>query len=171
MAVGSNDLPDLATRLRALRSEREKPGFRSLVLAAKRIFNIVKDSPEFDLQPELLVEEAEKDLYAELVDVRRAVDTAAGEQRYEDCLKSMAGLVPGLDRFFAEVLVSVLKASSASSGGIIGLLLGGVLYPRRTGHESAPLSPLSHLDQYASVGSEYFVLRVSLMPWISVTSN
>jgi len=105
MAVGANNLPDLAARLRALRTMREAGEFRSLVLAAKRIFNIVKDSPEFELHPELLVEEAEKDLYADLVEVRRTVDEAADRRRYEDCLRHMEALVPSLDRFFAEVLV------------------------------------------------------------------
>ncbi|MCP4655912.1 MAG: glycine--tRNA ligase subunit beta, partial [bacterium] len=105
MAVGANNLPDLAARLRALRTMREASEFRSLVLAAKRIFNIVKESPEFELHPELLVEEAEKDLYANLVEVRRTVDEAADRRRYEDCLLHMEALVPSLDRFFAKVLV------------------------------------------------------------------
>ncbi len=106
MAVGANNLPDLAARLRALRTMREAAEFRSLVLAAKRIFNIVKESAEFELHPELLVEEAEKDLYANLVEVRRTVDEAADGRRYEDCLRHMEELVPSLDRFFAEVLVN-----------------------------------------------------------------
>lgn len=102
---GTSNLPDLELRLEALREVREEPWFRSLVLAAKRIFNIVKGSSETDLRPELLEEEAEKDLYAELVDVRRAVDEAADRRDYGQCLRRMADLVDGLERFFAEVLV------------------------------------------------------------------
>ncbi len=105
MAIGRRDIPDLEARLRALRTVREDPEFRSLVLAAKRISNMVKDSPEFELSAELFHEEAEKDFYEELVEVRRAVDESADAKQYEDCLRYMMPLVPLLDRFFAEVLV------------------------------------------------------------------
>ncbi len=104
-AIGVKNLPDLMARITALKTVREDSDFRSLVLAAKRIFNIVKDSPEFEVRPENLADGAERDLYDALVPVREEVDRAAGERRYEDCLRSMAALVPHLDRFFADVLV------------------------------------------------------------------
>ncbi len=104
-AIGANNLPDLVARITALRTVREDKDFRSLVLAAKRIFNIVKDSPEFELRQEELAAGAERDLHAALGPVRERVAAAASERRYEDCLRSMADLVPHLDRFFADVLV------------------------------------------------------------------
>ncbi|HEX9730495.1 MAG TPA: glycine--tRNA ligase subunit beta [Thermoanaerobaculia bacterium] len=105
VSAGTSNLPDLVRRMEALRQVREEPHFRSLVLSARRIFNIVKDSPEYELKPELLQEEAEKDLYAELMDVRRVVDEAADAGDYVTCLRRMEDLVPALDRFFADVLV------------------------------------------------------------------
>ncbi len=104
-AIGANNLPDLLARVTALQNMREEKGFRSLVLAAKRIINIVKDSPELEVRPEELAEGAEQGLHTALGPVREAVDQAAGERRYEDCLRQMARLVPHLDRFFADVLV------------------------------------------------------------------
>ncbi len=104
-AVGAKSLPDLVARISAIQTVREDADFRSLVLAARRIFNIVKDSPEFELRPEELAEGAERDLEGALGPVREEVDLAAGERRYEDCLRAMFALVPCLDRFFAEVLV------------------------------------------------------------------
>ncbi len=104
-AIGTKNLPDLLARVTALKAVREEADFRSLVLAAKRIFNIVKDSPEFELRPDELAAGAERDLHAALGPVREAVDRAAAERRYQDCLRSMADLVPHLDRFFADVLV------------------------------------------------------------------
>ncbi|MCP3963459.1 MAG: glycine--tRNA ligase subunit beta [bacterium] len=104
-AVGAKNLPDLVARLRALRAVRGEAEFRSLVLAAKRLFNIVRDSPEYDLHTAELAEGAEQDLHHALGGVRDEVDRAAGERRYEDCLRSMAKLVPHLDRFFSGVLV------------------------------------------------------------------
>ena len=104
-AVGGGSLPDLVARLRALQAFREEPDFRSLVLAAKRIFNMVQDFPELELSTEELTGGAERDLAEALHEVRRAVDLAADERRYEDCLRAMVELVPHLDRFFSEVLV------------------------------------------------------------------
>ena len=104
-AIGTKNLPDLLARVTALQNMREEKGFRSLVLAAKRIINIVKDSPELEVRPEELAEGAEQDLHTALGPVREAVDQAAGERRYEDCLRWMLDLVPHLDRFFADVLV------------------------------------------------------------------
>ena len=40
-----------------------------------------------------------------LASVRRNVDEAVGERRYEDGLRAMVEVVPHLDRFFADVLV------------------------------------------------------------------
>ncbi|MEM7355348.1 MAG: glycine--tRNA ligase subunit beta, partial [Acidobacteriota bacterium] len=104
-AVSVRNLPDRVARLEALRTVREEPEFRSLVLAAKRIFNISQDSREFEVRPEELAEGAEQDLHEALSEVREVVDLAVSEGRYEDGLRAMAELVPHLDRFFADVLV------------------------------------------------------------------
>lgn len=105
MAVGSTNLPELSERLKALKTVRGEESFHSLVQAAKRIFNIVQGAPEHELKPELLEEEAEKDLYADLVEVRRNVDEAVERRDYAESLRAMTTLVPHLDRFMAEVLV------------------------------------------------------------------
>lgn len=105
MAIGIQSLPDLLARARALQAMRDADQFRSLVLSSRRIYNIVKDWAEFELKPEMLVEEAEKDLYTTFVAVRDEVASAVRERGYEDALKSMEALVAPLDRFFNEVLV------------------------------------------------------------------
>lgn len=105
MAVGKKNLPDLAARVAALGEVRQSAEFGSLVLAARRIANIVRESPEYELDDELLVEEAEIALVTRLREVRETVNGAVGERRYEDGLHAMVELVPALDRFFADVLV------------------------------------------------------------------
>jgi glycyl-tRNA synthetase beta chain len=105
LAVGANDLPDLAARVAALHGMRERKGFLSVVLAAKRIANIVKDAPEHALDEGLLAEAAEKDLYAAFRDLKEVVEEAAAAGDYERCLGRTAELAEVLDRFFVEVLV------------------------------------------------------------------
>jgi glycyl-tRNA synthetase beta chain len=104
-AVGHSNLPDLVARIEALRTVREEADFRSLVLAAKRISNLVDGLGDEPFDEDLLVEEAERELAEALAAVRGEVDRAVAEHRYADGLRHIEALVPALDRFFAEVLV------------------------------------------------------------------
>lgn len=105
LAMGVTNLPDLRARVDALHKVREEPAFLSVVLAAKRIANIVKDAAEAPLDESALVEPAEKDLAAAFHGLRSEVEEAAAARDYERCLRRIAGLAPVLDRFFVEVLV------------------------------------------------------------------
>ena len=105
LAVGVSNLPDLRARVDALHKVREEAAFLSVVLAAKRIANIVKDAAEQPIDESLFVEPAEKDLAAAFEGLRAEVEEAASAGDYERCLRLIAGLAPVLDRFFVEVLV------------------------------------------------------------------
>jgi glycyl-tRNA synthetase beta chain len=105
LAMGVTSLPDLHARVDALHKVREEAAFLSVVLAAKRIANIVKDSAEAQLDEASLVEPAEKDLAAAFQGLRSDIEEAAAAGDYERCLRRIADLAPVLDRFFVEVLV------------------------------------------------------------------
>jgi len=105
LAVGVTSLPDLAARVDALHRMREQPGFLTVVQAAKRIANIVKDAAETPLDGTLLAEPAEKDLHAAFQGLRHEVEEAAASRDYDRCLRRILDLAPVLDRFFVEVLV------------------------------------------------------------------
>jgi glycyl-tRNA synthetase beta chain len=105
LAVGVTSLPDLAARVDALHRMREEPGFLTVVLAAKRIANIVKDAAENALDASLLAEPAEKDLHTAFEGLRNEVEEAAAARDYDRCLRRILDLAPVLDRFFVEVLV------------------------------------------------------------------
>lgn len=105
LAVGGSNLPDLRARVDALHRVREEPGFLTVVLAAKRIVNILKDAPEETLDEQFLAEPAEKDLYAAFQGLRSEAEEAAAAGEYERCLRRIADLAPVLDRFFVDVLV------------------------------------------------------------------
>ncbi len=105
LAAGTRDLPDLRARVDALHRMRDEPDFLSVVLASKRIVNIVKDAPEQPLDESALVEPAEKDLAAAFREMRDDIEESAATGDYLRCLRRIAGLAPVLDRFFVEVLV------------------------------------------------------------------
>jgi len=105
LAVGGDDLPDLKARVDALHQVREEETFLSVVLAAKRIVNIVKDQPEHSLKPEALVEPAEKALYEAHTRLRGEIEETAEARDYETALAKVGEFAEVLDRFFVEVLV------------------------------------------------------------------
>jgi glycyl-tRNA synthetase beta chain len=89
----------------ALNKVREERDFLSVVLAAKRIANIIRDAPEYELDEERFVEAAETALYEAFTGLRSEVEQAAADGDYERCLRRTAELAGVLDRFFVEVLV------------------------------------------------------------------
>ncbi len=105
LEVGATNLPDLRARVAAIHMVREEPGFRSVVLAAKRIANILRDAPEQELRADLLSEPAEKLLYQAYQNLKDDIKKAEQEKRYEACLRTMTSFADVLDRFFVEVLV------------------------------------------------------------------
>ncbi|HLX10880.1 MAG TPA: glycine--tRNA ligase subunit beta, partial [Thermoanaerobaculia bacterium] len=108
LAAGAANLPDLRARVDAIHRVRGEAAFLSVVLAAKRIANIVKDLPDQPFEPERLgepAEPAERELAAAFAGLRAEVEAAAAAGDYERALRRIAGLAPVLDRFFVEVLV------------------------------------------------------------------
>jgi glycyl-tRNA synthetase beta chain len=105
LAVGSGNLPDLKARVQALHGMRNDRGFLAVVLAAKRIANILKDTQEQAFHEERLREDAERALFKASRELRADVETAEGNGEYDECLRRIASFAHVLERFFAEVLV------------------------------------------------------------------
>ena len=105
LAVGSANLPDLLARVDAVHKVREEPDFLSVVLAAKRISNILRETSDQDLVEARLKEPAEQDLHRAAEALREDIDQAERQADYEQGLRAIAKLSEPLDRFFVEVLV------------------------------------------------------------------
>jgi glycyl-tRNA synthetase beta chain len=105
LAASVGSLPDLKARVDALHRVREDANFLTVVLAAKRIVNILKDAPAEKLDEQLFTQPAERDLHAAFQGLRAKVEEAAAAGDYERCLRRIADLAPVLDRFFTDVLV------------------------------------------------------------------
>ncbi len=105
LAAGSSILPDLLARVDAVHRVREEPEFLSVVLAAKRISNILREASDEDFEEARLKEPAEQDLHKKAEALRNDIDRAETRGDYEQCLRDIAKLSEPLDRFFVEVLV------------------------------------------------------------------
>jgi glycyl-tRNA synthetase beta chain len=120
LTAGGTDLTDLLARVEAIHRVRSEAGFLSVVQAAKRIANIVKDAPAQPFDAARLVEPAERDLAAAFAGMQAAAEAAAQAGDHERSLRRIADLAPVLDRFFVDVLV--MDPDAAVRANRIGLL-------------------------------------------------
>ena len=110
MAASSDDLPDLADRLEALRRIRRTENFPPLAAAFKRIRNILEKSAAAESIPDhpdpaVFGAEEERALHAAAEQVARAASPLKQQRRYAEALDHIATLRPVADKFFDKVMV------------------------------------------------------------------
>lgn len=98
-------LPEAVARGRALDAVRSEAAFRSLALAFKRVRNITDGQPDAPVEPTLLAEPAERELYDAAVAFHDRIGPLLAERRVDDAFAAMGPLAEVLDRFFVDVLV------------------------------------------------------------------
>ncbi|MEP6471017.1 MAG: glycine--tRNA ligase subunit beta [Acidobacteriota bacterium] len=105
--VGAWDFADAAERASALTEARRRMDFRSLVLAFKRIRNILPGTgPLGSPVSELYREASERALAADFLAAQGVLGELVSGRRYSEALETIASIAPSLDRFFVEVLVN-----------------------------------------------------------------
>ena len=107
LVEGLDRLHDIVERLDAVKAFAAMPESASLAAANKRITNILKktDLDIGDVDPSLLVEDAEKSLFAAMTRVRPQVDAAFAARDFAGALKTLAQLRDDVDAFFNGVMV------------------------------------------------------------------
>ncbi|MDX2494191.1 MAG: glycine--tRNA ligase subunit beta [Desulfuromusa sp.] len=98
---------DAIERIKALASLKNLDDFEPLAVAFKRVGNIIKGGLDQPIDPVLLTEECEKDLYASLQEVQGKVKKYISERNYSQALETIAGLRQPVDTFFDGVMVMV----------------------------------------------------------------
>ncbi len=104
--AGVWDFADAADRASALSEARRKTDFRSLILASKRIRNILGEERADAPRGELYREDAERQLASDFLQARQMVEDLASAHQYRAAMETIASIAPSLDRFFVEVLVN-----------------------------------------------------------------
>ncbi|HET97438.1 MAG TPA: glycine--tRNA ligase subunit beta [Desulfurivibrio alkaliphilus] len=105
LSVDFHELNDCRARIEALVAVGTQPAFPLLAAAFKRVNNIIKDNRDHAIDPELLSEEAEREL-------ARALDRAEAEAapllaagNYHQALLVILRMKEPVDRFFDQVMV------------------------------------------------------------------
>jgi glycyl-tRNA synthetase beta chain len=123
LALRPQRLSEVQKRLEAVRAFAALPEAQALAAANKRVSNILKKAEEA-VQPqvnaELLVEQAEQDLYAALQQVAPKAEQQFAAGDYTASLQTLAALRAPVDAFFEHVMVNAEDA--ALKANRLGLL-------------------------------------------------
>jgi len=105
LAIGFNYPTKALARIRALEEIKDKEEFKNLILAFKRVVNILKDRPKGKVNENLLVQEEEKALWKAYLENKQEILSAIEKDDYKSALKILLKLKPKIDNFFDNVLV------------------------------------------------------------------
>ena len=110
------DLVDLAGRMRALQTTTSLPEFDPLMVGFNRANNILKkegvkktELPPVD--PSLFQDDAERNLYSQLISIEERYDGLLKNHQYKEALQCSVKLKPHIDRFFEAVMVNAEDSS------------------------------------------------------------
>ncbi len=106
LAVWNGDPVDAEHRVRAISGLKSRPDFEPLMIAFKRVVNIIEGNPP-PADPTRFEHPSERKLYEDFQALEKRVQPLLKKQNYEQALAEMAGLRPTVDRFFDDVLVNV----------------------------------------------------------------
>lgn len=104
-AVGFDNPVDCLARIEALDQIRGQESFRVLAGSFKRIRNIVKENKNTEVNPDLLTEQAEQELFSALAGVREKALPLIWDREYRAALLEMLEMKGPVDRFFDHVMV------------------------------------------------------------------
>ncbi len=107
MHIDYSNIPDLVHRAQALQQFKTHEDFVRLVLGFKRVSNIIEEAGELKpVNPELLVEDAEKALYDGYLALEQRIAELLPKKNYTTCLDLLVEYGVTIDRFFDDVLVN-----------------------------------------------------------------
>ena len=107
LATGFHELLEAKRKIEALDTFRHRDDFELLLVAFKRVMNIIKGAEEQEIAPDLLEDEAEKVLFGKYNQLADSCRKLIAKQNYPQALETMAELKPEVDTFFDNVMVMV----------------------------------------------------------------
>ena len=109
-AGAGGSVADFADRAQAVQAFADDPNVESLIAANKRAANLLEQAGETsygEIDTDRLTIDAERALFAEVVEVEDALEALLQARDYPAVLGRLAALRPALDRFFDDVMVMV----------------------------------------------------------------
>jgi glycyl-tRNA synthetase beta chain len=107
LAVPSNDINDIATRIKALQDLRQSEIFEDFMVVYNRCNNLTKKWHDDSINVDVLVDESEINLNRSFNFIKYDVYRSINTRKYLDACKMLAGLRQEVDTFFNAVMVMV----------------------------------------------------------------
>jgi len=107
LSAGTDDLVATRRKAEALSSLRRQPDFENLVIAFKRVVNILPPGFSRLVNPQLFQTEAEALLWRETLALKERLSPLLAKEDFLAALEEISRLRPTVDRFFHEVMVMV----------------------------------------------------------------
>jgi len=107
LSKGIDDVVDIGNRINAIERVKELPDFEPLVIAFKRVANILAETTPGTVNPQLFEHQAEKALHNKYLEVSKPVHHFMKVSDYITALSTIATLRPEVDSFFDNVMVMV----------------------------------------------------------------
>ncbi len=107
LTAGFDDLVDCLQRIEELQQARGLEEFDPLIVAFKRVANILRNVPGVSFDAQLLQEEAERDLWKAFQEAEKETGGLLKARDYSAVFQLLASLRAPVDRFFTEVMVMV----------------------------------------------------------------
>ncbi len=117
-----DDVVDARKRVDALQQWKRREDFDAITIGFKRVVNILKNTSPSAVNPDLLTEIAEKNLFKAFRDVEGRVGPLIEQGDYANALEILAELRPAIDKLFDEVMVMVEDEKTRNNR--LGLLAG-----------------------------------------------
>ncbi len=105
LTFGASDLVRSIKKIEALKVFKDHPDFEPLVIAFKRVVNILKDFTGKSIDPSLFESDEERNLYDAFTEINKRVVSLVGEDKYKEALIEIARFRKPVDAFFDTVLV------------------------------------------------------------------
>ena len=102
---------DVRAKVEAFTNLKKQPHFEPLAIAFKRVASILDKKVDGEIDPGLLNEPAEKQLYEAFLKVRSPVLAHIKKKEFSKALEKMGEIKPSVDNFFDNVMVMVDDAS------------------------------------------------------------
>ncbi|MBT6716579.1 MAG: glycine--tRNA ligase subunit beta [Nitrospina sp.] len=107
LSTGMDSIVDVKAKVAAFTDLKKQPYFEPLAIAFRRVASILNKKVDGEIDPGLLNEPAEKQLYEAFLKVRNPVLDHIENKEFSKALEKMGEIKPAVDDFFDNVMVMV----------------------------------------------------------------
>lgn len=107
LSTGIDSLVDVKRKALALADLKKLPHFEPLAVAFRRVVSILNEDAPGDINPDLLTDLAEKELYAQYVKIKTPVQKLIADKDFAQALQKIVEIKGAVDAFFDQVMVMV----------------------------------------------------------------